>query len=341
MPAVVPFLVNPPRYKTRRRVKHRVRRRQNRWRDDKAGHRRAAKLGWRRRKAGRKRTYKRRSYGKRYKSIARKSAERQVREWHRYRQLFGNPLGGGLMIAGNRVKRRKRKKYARRRARRRNVWYDHSGLHRRAAKKGWRRRVRKGYKRKHRAGYYRRRRNPVMLNRMYNRRPRRRHRRYGHIIRRRYHRNPAAVGSIRGFQGLFREYTRELPIGFTIGASIVVTEIAPGFFPTLSANMAGKYAIQAGSGLAGGFLLGMFKVQRRHVVAWMAASIGVIVADLLKTYLVPMLPAALHPVSDYSVRDYMLGAETVDRSTVDYGANISAFPDTLSGPGVGAYPDVY
>lgn len=261
-------------------------------------------------------------------SVARKMQKRKATK------LVKNPLGETLMIVGaNPISRRGQMLE--------NAWFGHPLEHRRAALKGWRkRRTRKvGGRRKRRTlsavGRPRRRKavrrrarqlslpfTGTMARRFMDN-PRRRRgvrRRRRMLDNPRRHRrirrdNPIALGGSRGIVGSF---TRALPLALTGGASIIVTNLAPGFTSRfVGTSDIAKYGTQVATAVVGGMGVGRF-IGREHGTVWTVAGLAVIVADLAQKYILGRSLAGLG-------LGYEMGPSI-------YG--IDAFPEAMS-----AYPE--
>jgi hypothetical protein len=241
-----------------------------------------------------------------------------------------------MIVGANPIKRRRNEMLE-------NSWYGHPLEHRRAALKGWRKRrravgkrrklvakaaPRKKYKTKKRkvarrgvqlslpfTGTATRRYldNPPRRRRGTSRRRRMLDNPRKHV--RRMRRNPVALGGIMG------SFTNALPLAVTGGASIIVTNLAPGFaarFVGMS-NIA-KYGVQVATAVGGGIGVSKF-VGREHGTIWTVAGLAVIIADLANKYVLGRTLAGLG--AEYEVPPSVYG--------------MGAFPYEESG--VGAYPE--
>ena len=275
-----------------------------------------------------------RKYGRDGMSAAWKSTRSRRRS-----NLVENPLAETLMIVGTNPRRRRNEMLD-------NAWYGHPLEHRRAALKGWRKRKTKravGGRRKRRIAVAPRRRavarkrrttrrkRSVQLSlpftgtatRRYLDNPRRRRRgaRRRRMLdnprrsRRRMRRNPIALGGIMG------SVSRALPLAVTGGASIIVTNMAPGFAARFvgTSNIA-RYGVQFATAVGGGIGVGKF-VGREHGTIWTVAGLAVIVADLANKYILGRALAGLG--AEYEIPPAVYG--------------MGAFP--YEEQGVGAYPE--
>lgn len=223
-----------------------------------------------------------------------------------------------------------------------NTWYGHPLEHRRAALKGWKKRrtgVSKGKRKLVAAPKYAKRkvtkkratkRRGVQLalpftgtaTRRYLDNPRKRRRsvRRRRMMdnprrRRAYRRNPVALG------GIMSSVSRALPLAVTGGASIIVTNMAPGFAARfVGTSDVAKYGVQFATAVAGGIGVGKF-VGREHGTIWTVAGLAVIVADLANKYILGRALAGLG--AEYEVPPSVYG--------------IGAFP--YEDAGMGAYPE--
>lgn len=196
-----------------------------------------------------------------------------------------NPLGGEVVILGANPRRRKR-----RRGRKRNAIASNP-----------RRRRRRSRSRS------RKRRNPIALN------PRRRRKSY-----RRRRRNPALT--MRGL-GLPISLKGMLPLAVTGGAAAVVATIAPSLARVQSpwAQLGVKAAVAVG----GGIILGK-TVGREHGKIWMVVSGSLIVADLLKKY---VLGRIMPGMGDYGDEEYV--------GAFPYEDTVGAYPEEVDMAGIG------
>lgn len=195
-----------------------------------------------------------------------------------------NPLGGEVVILGANPRRRKR-----RRGRKRNALASNPRRRRRSRARS------------------RRRRNPIAMN------PRRRRKSY-----RRRRRNPALT--MRGL-GLPISIKGALPLAVTGGAAAVVASIAPGLARVQSpwAQIGVKVAV----GVGGGIILGK-TVGREHGKIWMIVSGSLIVADLLKKY---VLGRIMPGMGDYGDEEYV--------GAFPYEDTVGAYPEEVDVAGIG------
>ncbi len=129
-------------------------------------------------------------------------------------------------------------------------------------------------------------------------------------------------------------WRRNFPYVLTAGVAAAATAVAPALAgPTIVTGRGMKYAVQGGTAIIGGALVGRF-LGRAHGMVWAITGLGVIAADLVTAYIIgPWLGLADYEVSAFPTADAGLGAGawgTLD----DGGYAVDAFPDTLSD----AYP---
>lgn len=142
---------------------------------------------------------------------------------------------------------------------------------------------------------------------------------------RRFRRNPLRVA---GF-----DFFRNIPMIAAGAASVIATAAIPDYFGMTGKGPIYKYGSQIGVVAGGGFLIKKFLKKPSAAYAWMLAGSAVILADLLRQYVIgSWLPSVAgytafpSPYVPQSVTDYS------DAS--DYG--VGAFPSPYEG--VGAYP---
>lgn len=298
------FLINPPR----RRRKSGTKSRRNPWRFTPEGQsewvdegggtrkRRKSKKGGKT-MAKRRKKATRKAAPKRRKKRAASAAPRKRRKSTR-------------AVAVPRKRRRKTtKRVARKRTRRSRKVKVSVG--RRVAKHGVRSvRINRPRRRK--------RRNPALMVAGAN--PRRR--RYG----RRTRRNPLRVA---GF-----DFFRNMPMIAAGAAAVIATAVMPDYLKLTDKGPLYKYGAQIGTVIGGGFLIKKFLKKPAASYAWMLAGSAVILADLLRQY---VIGSWLPSVSGYTAfpSPYTPQIVTDYSAASDYGS-MGAFPSPYEG--VGAYP---
>lgn len=253
---------------------------------------------------------------KRYRKAVRKrlAASELIR-----RRLRDNPLGGEVMILGlNPVSRRSRKRRLKRKLktiRRFSLMNPRRRRRRKATHNARRRRSMRLHDnprhRRRRAKHNARRRRSY---RMHDNPRRRRARRHDNPRRRRSLRhNPAlSLSSVKHI----------LPLAVTGGASIIVTNIAPGIVGIQ--NQWARYGTQAAVALVGGVAVDKV-VGREHGLVWAVSGVAVVVADLLQKYVLSrVLPVAAPAVAGFDGMGYLN----------DGAGYMDAFP------GMSAYPEM-
>lgn len=169
----------------------------------------------------------------------------------------------------------------------------------------------------------RRRRNPPLMIAGAN--PQRRHRRHNRVHRRRsYRHNPAMT-----MKGAFADVRSNVPYFITGALSAIAVSIVPSQLPANFTDAAWKkYVVQGTVAVGGGMVVGKI-IGSKHGTVWMIVGGAMIVADLLKTYLLQgVLGISGYELGETYAPEYQISeypAPTMD-----------AFPDV----GVGAFPDV-
>lgn len=235
----------------------------------------------------------------------------------RRRRARRNPMGDELVVLGlgNPRRRSRMRTRARRRRRRRGGG-------------GWLFNAR------------RRRRRPRYHFNAPGRRRRRRRRFYGfrsnsprrHRRRRHYRRNPAAAGLQIG------RWQTWAPYVMTGAVSAIATAAAPSFMgPAVTPMWA--YGVQGAVAVGGAIVLPMLGFRGAHGMTWFVVSGAVIVADMIKRYVMPMVGLAAYPYDAHAQLSAM-GQEPYypPRLYAGYGnGNLEAYPFQ---EGMGAYEAV-
>ena len=149
--------------------------------------------------------------------------------------------------------------------------------------------------------------------------PRRRH------SMRRFRRNPLRVA---GF-----DFFRNIPMIAAGAASVIATAAIPDYFGMTGKGPMYKYGSQIGVVAGGGYVISKFLKKPSAAYAWMLAGSAVILADLLRQY---VIGSWLPSVSGYTAfpSPYVPQSVTDYSDASDYG--VGAFPSPYEG--VGAYP---
>lgn len=290
------FLINPPR----RRRKSGTKSRRNPWRFTPEGQSEWVDEGG----GGPKKRRKSKKGGKTMAKRRKKRATRKTTTRRKRRKAT-------TAVAAPRRKRRKTTKRTTRKKRTRRSRKVRVTVGRRVAKHGVRS-VRINRPRR------RRRRNPALMVAGAN--PRRR--RYG----RRARRNPLRVA---GF-----DFFRNMPMIAAGAASVIATAALPDYLGLTNKGPMYKYGAQIGTVVGGGFLIKKFLRKPAAAYAWMLAGSAVILADLLRQY---VIGSWLPGVSGYTAfpSPYTPQVVTDFSQASDYGS-MGAFPSPYEG--VGAYP---
>jgi len=248
----------------------------------------------------------------------------------RRRRTHRNPLGDELVVLGALNPRRRRRAKARKR--RKGVTHmarrSHSGRFVRHRHR--RRRARAHRNPFRRRSHARRRRRAFAFNPHRPHRHRRARARHRRNRARRYRRNPAtAVGGIRLMQpGTWFPYV------MTAAASGLATGFAPRLLgPNVTPMWA--YGAQAAVAVAGAVALPMF-LKPAHGVVWFVVGIGIIVADAVARYLLPMTGLAAYPYQAHAALAGM-GQQPYYPPTL---SDMGYYPTTSELSGVGAYEPV-
>ncbi len=149
-----------------------------------------------------------------------------------------------------------------------------------------------------------------------------RHRRHS---MRRFRRNPLRVA---GF-----DFFRNIPMIAAGAASVIATAAIPDYFGMTGKGPLYKYGSQIGVVAGGGYVISKFLKKPSAAYAWMLAGSAVILADLLRQY---VIGSWLPSVAGYTAfpSPYVPQAVTDYSAASDYG--VGAFPSPYEG--VGAYP---
>lgn len=147
-----------------------------------------------------------------------------------------------------------------------------------------------------------------------------------------YRRNPASmVQNIIGY-----DFLGNLPMLATGAASLIATTGMPGFLNMQNVAWK-KYGIEAATIIGGGFAIRKFAKSSKHSTAWIIGGSAAILAELIRTYVLPMIPG----MAAFKGFDYAVGTPAYGpgySGVGDYriaGDAMGAFPDT----GFGAFPD--
>lgn len=241
----------------------------NPWYGDSAGHSRAARKGWRKRRRRSTSAAPRRRRRRRSTSAAPRRRRRRtaapVRRRRRRRTTAAAPV--------RRRRRRRTTAPARRRRRRRTT----------AAAAPRRRR---------------RRRSPALTSTRARRS--RGLARYGYYgnPRRRRRRNPVLGLSTRGLAGQFQ---RVLPLAVTGGASIVVTKLAPDL--ARQTNPYARVGVQVATAFGGGMVIRRV-VSREHATVWTVTGMAVVAADLIQRYVMTRIMPGIAGFSNVGAFPY-------------------------------------
>ena len=148
---------------------------------------------------------------------------------------------------------------------------------------------------------------------------------------RRYRRNPLRVA---GF-----DFMRNMPIIFAGAASVIATTAIPDYLNMTGKGPLYKYGTQIGVVAGGGYLISNLLKKRSAGYAWMLAGSAVILADLLRQYVIgSWIPSLAGSSYTAFPSPYVPQAVTDYSESSDYG--VGAFPSPYEG--VGAYPgDTY
>lgn len=144
---------------------------------------------------------------------------------------------------------------------------------------------------------------------------------------RRFRRNPLRVA---GF-----DFFRNMPMIAAGAASVIATAAIPDYFGLTGRGPMYKYGSQIGVVAGGGFLIQKFLKKPSAAYAWMLAGSAVILADLLRQY---VIGSWLPSVAGYTAfpSPYTPQVVTDFSASSDYGNGLGAFPSPYEG--VGAYP---
>lgn len=172
----------------------------------------------------------------------------------------------------------------------------------------------------------RRRRNPPLMIVGANPRRRRRSRSYrrNRVHRRSYRRNPAI-----SMGGAFANVRSNIPYFVTGALSAIAISVVPGQLPANLTNAPWKkYAVQGAVAVGGGMVVGKF-INSKHGTVWMIVGGAMIVADLLRTYLLQ----GVMGISGYELGETYEPEYQISEYPTP---TMDAFPDVS----MGAFPDV-
>ncbi len=115
---------------------------------------------------------------------------------------------------------------------------------------------------------------------------------------RRYRRNPARMG------GPF-DLMKNMPYVFTGALSATAQAVVPPMMPATFQTPLMRFGVQAAVAVGGGMLVNQMVRDKTHGTVWMITGGAIILADVIKTYVLPMIPG----LSDYTVSDYEVSGE--------------------------------
>jgi hypothetical protein len=122
-------------------------------------------------------------------------------------------------------------------------------------------------------------------------------------------------------------------VGAGIGAANIVPNLAA---PYTGTSAMAKIGVQTATAVVGGMVIAKFGKSKEMGVLFAAGVGGVIVWDLLSTYVLK----GMFGLSDYHLSGYALADEYFPGGTsIPAGGFMSAYPDTYSEDSMSAFPD--